>query len=118
MSTSLPVSLEFIVGNEPSQLKGDKIQRIKSHVARLSWQGHSVGRRKSRRRRHKAVNATVTYECTPAQDPSPFLSLVGLGNATPPLEYPLGGGRVDPFHAHPGHRKLFIPSLIDHCKQC
>ncbi|KJZ72927.1 hypothetical protein HIM_07690 [Hirsutella minnesotensis 3608] len=30
------------------------------------------------------------------------------------MDYQLGGGRVDPFHAHPGPWKPYVPALTDH----
>lgn len=55
---------------------------------------------------HASAYAHATTQTqTPSEEPPPL----------PPIEYQLGGGRADPFQAHPGQRRPYVPALIDHC---
>lgn len=190
MAASASVSFEFVVGNNPEQLKGSKIRQVKSHVSKVGWKEHTRSHRQQqlaqqhrndllprssssmadtdtseetavegsttpsaaagkprgrpRRRRKKAddmvacelispaqivrrepttivVTATITggnyLPRTDSSTPSSSASASGSsGSISPPGDWQLGGGRLDPFDAYPGEKRVIVPALIDHCK--
>lgn len=119
MSAATQVSFEFVVGNEPDQLKCSNLPRLRAQASRTGWE--TCARRKPgrwpRRRPPKSNpidlvvpespdNLSKNADSDPQEESRP----------SPAIEYQLGGGRVDPFGAYPGDRKPFIPALIDHCR--
>lgn len=80
-----------------------------------------------RKRRRQKTRLTITFECV--SEPEEQLQHRFKENGSikhrygvkamdelPPIEYQLGGGRIDPFGAYPGQRRPYVPALVDHCK--
>ncbi|KAM4067205.1 fungal specific transcription factor [Hirsutella rhossiliensis] len=64
---------------------------------------------------HPAERAGVTGELEQrSMTPQLRLECFLAQSGALPIDYQLGGGRVDPFHAHPGPWRPFIPALTDH----
>ncbi|KAI8718252.1 hypothetical protein NCS52_00603400 [Fusarium sp. LHS14.1] len=93
----------FVVSNRPSALKA-KAASIRGHAACQGWKAHKKPRGQKRRRGLPPLKKT-TYEYVAVDMPSCWF---------PPIEYQLGGGRVDPFRAYPGSQHPAIPALVDH----
>ena len=112
-------TFEFVVGNNPGQLKANLTRRIKAHVSRQGWKSHTKALVKSRgRRRQKKPATDVTFEYQSAEeqtlDAIEAAKLCIIKQLS--RDFQLGGGRVDPFNAYPGEQRPYIPSLVDHCK--
>lgn len=131
---------QFVIGDRPEQLKAS---RLKSHISKRGWaayraslkknhvtipdsqQGQIPPAREDRRNlkpRRSSKQTAVTYELTCGLDGE---SPRSNGHSMPPghrqrtlahpIEYQLGGGRIDPFQAHAGQRGFHVPALVDHC---
>ncbi|VUC27859.1 unnamed protein product [Clonostachys rosea] len=114
MGATAEINFDFIVGNDPAQLKRYQARNVRSHVSKMGWKGRVRVKRvkiqQPLRPRRQIKNAAVQE----AKVDSDFRDVITTVRMSPPGDWQLGGGRSDPFHVYPGQRRAYVPALIDH----
>ncbi|KAK7211546.1 hypothetical protein V2G26_018724 [Clonostachys chloroleuca] len=114
MGATAEINFDFIVGNDPAQLKGYQARVVRSHVSKMGWKGRVRAQRVKIRQPHQPRREIKNAVVQEAKVDPDFRDVITTARMSPPGDWQLGGGRSDPFHVYPGPRRTCVPALIDH----
>ncbi len=96
---------------------------VRSKAARHQWRQDvqvRTAQRAGRGRRRKSKLQFVLVGVESSSEPSSGGDKSSHGSsispALPPMEWLVGGARVDPFNSFPARWKPYFPLIVDHCK--